>query len=158
MREFDFQIGAWRVHHRKLRGRLVGSNDWVEFDGTCSGWVVMDGQGSVEDQYLDDPDGAYRASAFRRRDPVTGDWSIWWFDSRFASVDPPVTGRFVDGVGAFHADDVLDGRPIRVRFLWSAITAHSARWEQAFSADGGETWETNWIMTFERLSQSAGTA
>lgn len=152
MGDFDFQVGKWRVRHRKLKGRLVGSTEWTEFEGTCTGWTVMDGQGSVEDQYIDDPTGAYRASAFRRCDPVTREWSIWWFDGRSPSLDPPVVGRFGNGVGEFHAEDVLDARPIRVRFLWSEITSDGARWEQAFSADGGQTWETNWIMTFERIA------
>ncbi|GLV21913.1 hypothetical protein TomMM35A_17670 [Sphingobium sp. TomMM35A] len=150
MHEFDFQIGEWRVRHQKLRRRLVGSTDWAEFDGSCKAWTVMDGDGSVEDQFLEDPDGFYRAAAFRRRDPQTGDWSIWWFDSRATALDPPVIGRFVDGVGHFYADDILDNRPIRVRFIWSQITAVGARWEQAFSADSGQTWETNWVMTFTR--------
>ncbi len=152
MGDFGFQVGDWRVRHRKLKGRLVGSTQWVEFNGTCSGSAVLAGDGSVEDQFLDDPSGAYRAAAFRRRNPANGEWSIWWFDSRSQALDPPVVGRFDNGIGAFYADDVLEGRPIRVRFLWLDITANSARWEQAFSADGGHSWETNWIMRFERIT------
>lgn len=151
MTDFDFQTGDWRVRHRKLRGRLVGSTDWVAFDGTCRAVSLMGGEANAEDQWLDDPDGAYRAAAFRRRDADSGVWSIWWHDGRSSQVEPPVLGRFEDGVGRFYCDDVLDGRPIRVRFVWSGITADSARWEQAFSADGGASWEVNWIMTFERV-------
>lgn len=152
MGDFGFQTGAWRVRHRKLTGRLVGSSDWVEFGGTCSAFEVMGGEANVEDNFLDDPTGPYRAAAFRRRDPATGQWSIWWHDGRFSgSGDPPVVGDFEDGVGRFFCHDTLDGRPIRVRFTWSDITPHSARWEQAFSADGGATWEVNWVMTFERV-------
>lgn len=152
MGDFGFQTGEWRVHHRKLKGRLVGSTEWVEFGGTCRAFEVMAGEANVEDNLLDDPAGSYRAAAFRRRDPDTGQWSIWWHDGRFpGSADPPVVGVFEDGVGRFFADDVLDGRPIRVRFVWSEIMADSARWEQAFSADGGETWEVNWVMRFERV-------
>ncbi|WP_291834358.1 DUF1579 domain-containing protein [Brevundimonas sp.] len=151
MTDFDFQTGDWRVRHRKLKGRLVGSTEWVEFGGTCRAVGLMAGEANVEDQMLEDPDGAYRAAAFRRRDPATGVWSIWWHDGRSSQVDPPVQGRFEDGVGRFFAEDSLDGRPIRVRFTWSDITPTRARWEQAFSADGGATWEVNWIMTFERV-------
>lgn len=150
MADFDFQVGVWRVKHRKLRGRLSGSTDWAVFEGRCTAWTVMSGEGSVEDQFLDDPDGPYRAAAFRRRDPVSGVWSIWWFDGRSSGLEPPVLGRFENGVGVFLCDDELEGRPIRVRFIWSEITHDSARWEQAFSADGGLTWEVNWIMQFER--------
>jgi len=87
-------------------------------------------------------------------DPKTGQWAIWWVDSRspHGALDPPVKGKFVAGVGTFYADDTLRGKPIRVRFTWSKITATSARWEQAFSPDGGKTWEVNWTMQFERVS------
>ena len=150
MGDFGFQTGEWRVRHRKLRTRLAGSTDWFEFGGTCRAFEVMGGEANVEDQYLDDPTGAYRASAFRRLDREAGQWSIWWHDARSGVLDPPVTGRFKEGVGTFFADDTLNGQPIRVRFVWSGITADSARWEQAFSADGGATWEVNWTMDFER--------
>lgn len=148
---FAFQTGEWRVRHRKLRQRLAGSTDWHEFGGTCRAWELMDGQANVEDNHIDDPAGPYRAAAFRLRDQRTLSWSIWWFDPRFATVGPPVVGTFVDGVGRFYADDSLNGRPIRMRFVWSDIGASAARWEQAFSADGGATWEVNWIMRFERI-------
>jgi hypothetical protein len=138
------------VSHRKLKERLVGSQEWVEFAGTCRAWELLDGKANVEEHWLEDPIGAYKAAAFRRTDPSTGSWSIWWFDPRVSRVEPPVEGTFVDGVGTFCADDRLCGKTIRVRFLWHSITSDSASWEQAFSADGGETWEENRIMRFER--------
>lgn len=152
MGDFGFQTGEWRVRHRKLKHRLVGSTEWIEFPGVCKALEVMGGDANVEDMVLDDPSGAYRAAAFRRRDPATGEWAIWWHDGRSAVLDPPVKGTFQDGVGRFLAQDVLGDRPIRVRFIWSDITADSARWEQAFSADDGATWEVNWIMNFERVA------
>lgn len=152
MGDFGFQTGDWRVWHRKLKERLVGADEWIEFEGICCAWEVMDGAGNVEDQFLNDPAGAYSASAFRRQDPQTGIWSIWWFDGRSGVVDPPVQGQFKDGVGVFYADDTWGGRPIRVRFSWFDITPKSGRWEQAFSADGGLTWEVNWKMYFERMT------
>jgi hypothetical protein len=151
MGDFGFQTGEWRVRHRKLRQRLAGCDDWVEFGGTCRALEVMGGEANVEDNLLDDPAGAYRAAAFRRRDPDTRVWSIWWADGRAGGLDTPVQGGFVDGVGTFFARDVLAGRPILVRFVWSEITATTARWEQAFSADEGATWEVNWVMGFERV-------
>jgi hypothetical protein len=76
--------------------------------------------------------------------------SICWADSRREGLDPPVTGRFAGGIGTFFGQDQHEGRPITVRFIWSHITAAGARWEQAFSADGGASWEINWVMEFER--------
>jgi len=85
-------------------------------------------------------------------DPVSGQWAIWWLDSRdpFANLDPPVKGNFVNGVGTFYSNDMLNGKSIRVRFVWSNITADGAHWEQAFSPDGGKTWEVNWTTDFKR--------
>jgi len=99
------------------------------------------------------PGGPYRGVSLRSYDSTTGQWAIWWLDSRdpFAALDPPMKGRFTNGGAYFYADDTFKGKPIRVRFTWSHITANSAHWEQAYSADGGQTWETNWITDFDRI-------
>jgi hypothetical protein len=113
----------------------------------------MDGLTNVDDTLFNVPGGSYRGVALRSYDPKTGQWSIWWLDGRNPSsdLDQPVKGHFENGVGTFYADDTFQGKPIRVRFLWSHITATSARWEQAFSPDAGKTWETNWIQEIRRL-------
>ena len=149
---FAFQTGHWRVRHRKLKARLKGSTEWHEFEGLCDAVELLGGAGNVDDHWLDDPNGAYRAATFRRYDASRKSWSIWWFDQRSSELGPPVHGNFDKGVGTFLGDDMLDGRPIRMRFIWSAISASHARWEQAFSADAGASWETNWIMAFDRLA------
>jgi len=152
-RDFDFFHGDWRVRHRRLRARLVGSADWDAFDGTCRVWPLLGGAGNVDDNTLDLPGGAYRAVTLRSFDPATGLWSIWWLDGRWPHrLDVPMVGRFTDGEGIFLADDTFDGRPIHVRFLWRSRGKTGPRWEQAFSADGGATWETNWTMDFLRAS------
>jgi hypothetical protein len=154
--DFDFAVGDWRVKHRRLKDRLVGSDQWIEFDGQMSTQKVLGGYGNVEDNLLQFPEGAYRAVAVRSFNAQSSQWSIWWLDGRFpGQIDVPVVGRFKDGVGTFYADDMLNGAPIRIRFIWSTVDKHKPRWEQAFSADGGMTWETNWIMEFSRApSQS----
>ena len=149
--DFDFLPGSWQVRHRRLTARLAGSDDWEEFVGTCQAWALLGGAGNVDDNVLDLPSGTYRAVSLRSFDPATDRWSIWWLDARNPGVlDPPVVGGFTDGVGVFIGDDVFDGRPIKVRFRWTDITDRSARWEQAFSADGGRTWEVNWVMDLTR--------
>jgi hypothetical protein len=154
LHDFDFLVGEWHVHHFRLKDRLADSHEWVEFDGTCALRPTMGGWGNVDDNVLNLPGGAYRAMGLRAYDPKTGQWAIWWADGRnpFGDLDPPVKGRFQDGVGTFFADDTLRGKPIRVRFTWSRITPTSAHWEQAFSPDGGKTWETNWKMDFTRVN------
>lgn len=150
--DFDFIIGDWRVHHHRLEQRLVDCNRWAAFGGTSSTRKILGGLGNIEDNTIDLPDVAYRAAAIRSFDPATGLWSIWWLDGRQPHrLDVPVVGRFEHGTGLFYADDTLDGTPIKVRFTWSAIDADTPRWEQAFSDDRGETWETNWTMDFVRI-------
>src|SRR5206468_1895199 len=132
---FNFLQGHWTVTHRRLKDRLVHANEWEVFHGRCESRPIL-GQGNIDDNEIDLPAGAYRAAAVRTYDPHSESWSIWWIDSRFPRhLDPPLVGKFSDGVGTFYADDSWNGRAIRVRFIWSGITAQSARWEQAFSDD-----------------------
>lgn len=150
--DFDFETGDWRVRHRRLKERLADCDEWEEFDGISSTRPVMGGRGNIEDNVLEFPDGTYRAVAIRSFDAAKGTWAIWWLDARNPHMlDVPVIGRFEDGVGAFFADDTLNGVAIRVRFLWLRTDTPSPRWEQAMSADGGTSWETNWTMDFERV-------
>lgn len=148
--DFDFLTGDWDVAHRKLKQRLAGSDDWAEFPGRTTARRLAHGLGNLDENWLDDPSGAYAAMTVRYFDPQAGQWAIYWIDQRRHEVEPAVIGRFQDGVGTFQCEDVFEGRPIRVRFIWSEITATSARWEQAFSPDGGQSWEVNWVMSFTR--------
>ena len=149
--DFDFFFGRWAVSHRRLRKRLAGDTNWDAFGGTCDTRPILGGLGNFDDNVIDLPGGSYRAATLRTFDPETRQWSIWWIDGRNPlTIDVPMRGTFADGVGTFLCEDVFEGRPIQVRFLWSRITEKSARWEQAFSPDGGKTWETNWIMDFAR--------
>lgn len=150
--DFDFLVGSWTVQHRRLKHRLEESTEWEIFSGTCKTWRLLDGQGEVDDNVLQAPAGTYLAVTLRSFDPATRSWSIWWLDSRHPhQLDPPVVGTFHDGTGTFFANDTFNGRPFVVRYVWSGITANSANWQQAFSDDGGKSWETNWIMKFHRL-------
>jgi hypothetical protein len=153
-RDFDFLIGQWTVAHRRLGRRLEGDTQWVRFGGTCEMRHLLGGLGNIDDNIIELPDGAYRGSALRLFDPTAALWSIWWTDSRAPGLQPPVHGRFEDGVGTFLGEDALRGRPIVVRYVWSEITATSARWTQAFSPDAGATWEENWIMEFTRAEEA----
>jgi hypothetical protein len=149
--DFDFFIGNWHVAHRRLKERLAGCTDWVEFGGTTTTQKILGGLGNMDDNFLDLPGGAYRAVTLRSYDPQTGQWTIWWLDGRYPGMlDTPMVGRFENGVGTFYANDTLAGQPIRVRFLWTLPRPDMPRWEQAFSTDAGATWETNWVMEFTR--------
>lgn len=149
--DFDFLLGDWRVSHRRLKDRLAGSTEWTAFDGCCRCRRTMGGLGNADDNHVGLPDGPYGAVTVRRFDPALNRWSIWWLDSRYPNIEPPVHGGFKDGVGTFIGEDTFRGQPILVRFTWSNITPTSAHWSQAFSPDKGATWEVNWDMEFGRI-------
>ena len=149
--DFDFQIGCWNVRHRRLRDRLVGCNAWDIFDGTSVMCPVLGGNGNIEDNLLHFPGASYRAIAVRSFAPASQTWAIWWLDARTPhTLDVPVIGTFAAGIGSFFAETTLNSAPMQVRFLWLQTNTLSPRWEQAFSLDGGATWETNWTMDFTR--------
>jgi hypothetical protein len=138
------------VHLRRLKVRGAGCEDWDEFAGTSFCQGLMGGLCNVDEN--DFPDRGQQGLSFRTFDVAQGLWSIRWVSSDAGVVQAPVHGRFESGVGRFFGEDVEGGRPVKVRYVWDEIGVGSARWAQAFSYDGGETWETNWIMAFTRTA------
>lgn len=149
-RDFHFLYGRWAVRHRRLKVRGAGSDDWDAFDGVSFTQGLMDGLCNVEEN--DFPDRGFQGVAFRSFDVGARRWSIQWVSSTDGRVQPPVFGGFVDGIGLFIGDDLDGDRPVKVRYRWDGITSSTAHWSQAFSYDGGETWEENWIMDFARTA------
>ena len=156
-RDFDFWMGAWKIHNRRLRERLKGSTTWDEFEATSIARPLLGGVAN-EDEYRTEYAGGFIGMSFRFFDRATKQWSIYWADSRKGVLDPPVVGTFTGDTGVFEGTDSFEGRPIRVRFTWSRVTTATPRWEQAFSEDGGKTWETNWFMEMTRDEATAGNA
>ncbi|MEV4623168.1 hypothetical protein AB0J74_31225 [Asanoa sp. NPDC049573] len=150
--DFNFFVGTWTSVQRRLRGGpLAGNTDWYAFEGVTRCWSVFDGAGNIDEVTF--PSQGFSGVTLRLYDAATDEWSLYWASTRSGISLPPVVGRFDDaGVGVFTAEEEFEGRPITVRFRWSDITADSARWEQAFSVDKGETWETNWTAEFTRTS------
>jgi hypothetical protein len=154
LHDFDFFVGDWQAHHKRLKERLAGSDDWEEFEGWCRNRALLDGWVNADDSLFRTPRGDARGVGLAAYDPKTGRWGAWWLDGAdpFAKLDPPSLGGFKGGVGTFYGDDTLRGKPVRVRVVWSKITPTSVHWEQAFSGDGGKTWETNWVTDFTRTT------
>ncbi len=148
-RDFDFLVGTWEVANRRLKVRHAGSGDWDEFPGRLTMRPMLGGQANVDEVAF--PTKGWSGLTLRLFNPATKQWSIYWVNSREVVMTTPVVGSFRDGIGEFYGDDTDEGRAIRVRYRWSGITATSARWEQAFSTDGGRTWETNWTAQFRRV-------
>jgi hypothetical protein len=154
--DFDFIHGGWHVAHRSLADRADPDCDvWERFEGTATAWPILGGLGNVDRIMVPERPGAsaYEGCSFRLFEPRTRTWRIFWTSTaRPGELDPPVEGRFADGVGRFEGADELGGRAVRVRFEWTDITATGARWQQFFSFDGGGTWKDNWTMDWTRTA------
>jgi hypothetical protein len=149
-RDFDFLHGKWKVQNRMLKDRLKGSREWWEFPATLEVRPILTNQGNV-DQFKATIGNTYlEGVTLRLFHPKTKQWSLHWVDNLTMELQTPLVGGFKNGRGEFFADDVWQGQKVRARFIWSEIKRASARWEQAYSTDGGKTWEVNWVMTFTR--------
>jgi len=146
--DFDFFIGSWNVVNRRLKTLFAGSDEWEEVPGATTCQPIFGGGGNTEEIFF--PTLGTRGFTLRLFDVQRREWSIYWANSSTGVLFPPVVGTFTDGRGDFYGDDTHDGKPIKAHFIWSDITPTSARWEQEFSADGGQTWESNWVMEFTR--------
>lgn len=149
--DFDFYHGHWHVRNERLRRRLAGSDDWETFEATQRCRPLLDGIGNL-DEFVTEWGGGFRGMSLRLFDLQAKRWSIYWASNRSGVLEPPVTGRFENGVGTFHGRDTHEGRPVLARFIWSDISADSAHWQQAFSTDEGVSWETNWHMWMTRIA------
>jgi hypothetical protein len=145
--DFDFLHGNWRVHNRRLRQRLLGCTEWDSFEATQYCQPLLDGLGNTDEMRNEaGPVGV----SLRLFDLQAWQWVIYWVAPHDGLLQPPVRGAFAGGAGIFEGTDVHDGRPVRVRYTWSNTSGDTPQWEQAYSADEGISWETNWVMSFTR--------
>lgn len=152
--DFDFMIGSWRIHNYFLKGRLRGSTEWIEYDAEYDLRLLLSGLGNI-DRYKAVREGrTIDGMTLRLFNPATGEWSLYWADNvRTGILQPPMLGKFRGDVGEFFGVEEVEGKKVLCRLRWLRGNPRSPQWEQAFSADGGKTWETNWIMTFTREEQ-----
>jgi hypothetical protein len=152
--DFDFLHGDWKVVNRRRTDFLDPDSGWEEFPATSRCRPLFDGAANVDE--IDMPHLGAKGATLRLFDRETEQWSLNWAASRSGRLYPPVIGRFEGGRGEFYGEDNYEGKDVRVRFVWADVSAAGARWEQAFSVDGGETWVTNWTMDFSRPSGTPG--
>jgi hypothetical protein len=129
--------------------RLEGCLEWEEFESRCRTRPILGGLGNMDEFVLERASGRADAVTVRLYDPVAREWSIYW-TAGAGRFDVPMVGRFEGGRGEFFSHEVFAGRHILARFIWTVSEPDTCRWEQAYSADGGKTWETNWTMEFTR--------
>ena len=149
--DFDFQIGAWKPHISRLQHPLTGSTTWIQYEGRTLVQQVWRGRANLVQLEANGPAGPLEILCLRLYNPHTRQWSLNYANSRSGALSPPVTGEFMSGRGEFYGVDQLDEKLIYVRNIVSDITPSSCHFEQAFSADGGKSWETNFIETLTRV-------
>lgn len=153
-RDFDFEIGTWKTRLSRRLEPLTGSDKWVEYEGTTVVRKVWNGGANLVELDVKGPAGRIEGLALRLYNPQARQWSLHFSNRRGGTLSPPTIGEFKNGRGEFYAQETLDGRAILVRFVISDITPRSCRFEQAFSADGGKTWEVNWIAVDTRIEEA----
>ena len=149
--DFDFEIGTWRTHLKRLAHPLSGSSEWVEYTGVTTVHKVWNGRANLVELTADGPDGHFEGLNLRLYNPRSRQWSLNFANSSGGTLGQPTIGRFVDGRGEFYDQEDFDGRAVFVRFVITPLDADTIRFEQAFSDDGGKTWEINWVATDTRM-------
>jgi hypothetical protein len=151
--DFDFVIGTWKSHVRRLQKPLTGSTSWIEGEATVSVRKIWNGRGNLEEIELTTPAGHLEGLTLRLYDPQAHQWRLYFANASQGVLTSPVSmGEFRNGRGEFYDQETLDGKIILVRHQFSGITPKSYHFEQAFSADRGQTWEANWIADVTRTS------
>jgi hypothetical protein len=149
--DFDFEIGTWRTRLKRLAHPLSGSSEWVEYEGVTTVRKVWNGRANLVELTADGPDGHFEGLNLRLYNPRSRQWSLNFANSSGGTLGQPTIGRFVDGRGEFYDQEDFDGRAVFVRFVITPLDADTIRFEQAFSDDGGKTWEVNWVATDTRM-------
>jgi hypothetical protein len=152
--DFDFEIGTWKTHVKRLVHPLSGSTEWTEYDGTSVVRKVWDGRANLLELRMDGPAGHFEGMSLRLYNPQSHQWSLNFANAASGTLSQPTIGEFKNGRGEFYDQETLNGRAILVRFVISVVGADSCRFEQAFSDDGGKTWEMNWIATDTRVKDA----
>jgi hypothetical protein len=148
MNDFGFFTGTWDVTNRRRVDFLDSGSEWEEFPAISQASVHFDGGAHFDE--ITFPTKGYAGLTLRLYDQDTGQWSLYWVSKRNPVMLPPVTGQFKDGIGDFLGQDDYNDVPVLVRYRWSGITESAARWAQAFSVDGGQSWLDNWYMDMTR--------
>jgi len=153
--DFDFLVGKWKMHNRRLNKRLEGNNEWTEFDSYDENSKILSGTADVDTYSTTEMPGMegkrFEGLTLRLFNPKTKLWSLYWVASNVGVLDPPVVGSFENGVGHFFAKDTFKEKPIIMMFRWDARNKDRPVWSQAFSPDDGKTWEWNWYNVSERV-------
>ena len=149
--DFDFEFGSWSTRLARLLRPLTGSDEWAEYEGTTVVRPVWGRRANLVELDVEGKAGRIQALSVRLHDLGTGKWSLNSASIAGGTFSPPAIGVFKEGRGEFYAEESFEGRAVVSRFVILDITPTSCRFEQSFSADGGESWELNWVAIDTRL-------
>lgn len=149
--DFDFEFGTWKTHVSMLKQPLTGSKAWAEYDGVTVVHKVWEGEANLVELDMKNASSHLKLASFRLYNPATHQWGLYVANSRSGTLGIPALGSFANGRGTFYDKETMDGKPIVVRFVIVPRSADAIHFEQAFSADDGKTWETNWIADDTRV-------
>ena len=154
--DFDFELGTWKTRLSRRLRPLTGSNTWVEYEGTSVVRKVWGGRANLVELEVGGPAGSIEGLSLRLYNREARQWSLNFSNSASGTLTPPVVGEFKDGRGEFFGQETLNGRAIFVRFIIQCRDSDTCRFEQAFSDDGGKTWEVNWVAVDTRVRDEPG--
>lgn len=151
-KDFDWEIGTWATAVKVRRNPLSGTAaDWAEYKGTSAVQPLLQGHANFVDLSVAGSRGKIEGGSLRLYNPKAGQWSLNYVSIGGGVLTAPVFGAFDGkGRGLFYGQDTLDGRTIMVRFIITQVSPREAHFEQAYSTDGGQSWEDNWIAVDTR--------
>jgi hypothetical protein len=159
--DFDFEIGTWKTHlelNARIGHPFTGPNTWSEYEGTSVVRKIWNGKGNIVELEADGPTGHVEGLNMHLYNPQSHQWSLNFANGKVGTIGVPTVGEFHDGRGEFYDQETINGRVMLVRNIWSKITPNSCHFEQAFSDDGGKTWESNWVVTDTRVTDESAVA
>jgi hypothetical protein len=156
-KDFDFLAGKWTMENKRLKSRLSGATEWVEYPSTSDNFgSILNGIGNLDiyrSEFNTVGGQKYEGLTLRLFDPKTRLWSLYWVDSNLGTMDPPVVGSFEGSIGTFYCKDTFKGKPILVMFKWDKTDPENPVWCQAFSPDNGKSWEFNLTNVSHRVKE-----
>lgn len=154
--DFDWELGTWDTRVQRLSEPLTGKTEWIAYRGTSIVRPAVDSRANLVELDVRGTAGRIAGVSLRLYHPKTGEWTLHFANLANGEMTEPMRGSFAGGVGTFYGRDSLRGAEVLVRFLIKPVSSTEWRFEQAFSADGGKTWEDNWIAVDTKAAVSGG--
>jgi hypothetical protein len=150
--DFDFELGTCKSHISRRLHPLTGSTTWVKMEAIV---VVrkVEWRRQSDGARVRQPDRSLRRIEPAPLQSPIPSMELQFFQHNDGTMAQPLIGEFKNGRGEFIDQEPFNGKTILVRQVFTDITPDSHHFEQAFSDDGGKTWEPNFIATLTRTKR-----